>query len=143
MTATVATTTTTTTTTARHRSHPLLKATVLGGIVAAVTAMALAAVAHAAGVPLAVDGQEIPLLGFAEMTLVGAVLGGLVVAALNRWSGRARQRFQSIAVALTAVVVRPVRGPAARHRHQAGPGCDPPRRSGHRRPGPRPPRTAS
>ena len=97
MTATVATTTTTTTTTARHRSHPLLKATVLGGIVAAVTAMALAAVAHAAGVPLAVDGQAIPLLGFAEMTFVGAVLGGLVVAALNRWSGRARQRFLIIA----------------------------------------------
>ncbi len=103
MTATVATTTTTTITTARRRSNPLFKATVLGGIVAAVTAMALAAVAHAAGVPLAVDGQEIPLLGFAEMTLVGAVLGGLVVAALNRWSGRARQRFQSIAVALTAL----------------------------------------
>jgi hypothetical protein len=102
MTATVATTATTTTT-ARRRSQPLLKATVLGGVVAAVTTMALVAVAHAAGVPLAVDGEEIPLLGFAEMTLVGAPLGGLVVAALNRWSGRARQRFQTIAVALTAL----------------------------------------
>ena len=62
-----------------------------------------AAAGHAAGVPLAVDGKEIPLLGFAEMTFAGAVLGGLIVAALSRWSGRARQRFLIIAAALTAL----------------------------------------
>jgi hypothetical protein len=99
MTATVAPTTTITA--SRRRSHPLLTATVLSGLVAAAATTAIAATAHAAGVPLAVDREQIPFLGFAQMAFVGAVLGGLIVAALNRWSGRARQRFQVIAAALT------------------------------------------
>jgi hypothetical protein len=105
MTATVAptTTTATTTTTTSRRSHPVLKATLVAGVVAAAGATAVAAAAHAAGVPLAVDGEQIPLLGFAQMTFIGAVLGGFIVAALNRWSGRARQRFQVIAAALTVL----------------------------------------
>ena len=105
MTATVAPTTisTTTTTTTTRRSHPVLKATLVAGVVAAAATTAVAAAAHAAGVPLAVDGEQIPFLGFAQMTFIGAVLGGLIVAALNRWSGRVRQRFQVIAAALTMV----------------------------------------
>jgi Family of unknown function (DUF6069) len=115
MTATVAPTTTTTTTTtaptttstSTRRSHPVLKATMVAGVVAAAAATALAAAAHAAGVPLAVDGEQIPLLGFAQMTFIGAVLGGVILAALNRWSGRARQRFQVIAAALTVASCAP------------------------------------
>jgi hypothetical protein len=103
MTATVAATTTTFTTTEGRRRHPLLRATLLTGVVAAVTTTSVAAVAHAAGVPLAVDGEQIPFLGFAQMAFLGAVLGGLIVAALNRWSGRARQRFQVVAATLTAL----------------------------------------
>jgi hypothetical protein len=102
MTATVATTTAFTTTEAR-RSHPLLKATVAVGVVAAVTTTTVAAVAHAAGVPLAIDGEQIPFPGFAQMAFLGAVLGGLIVAALNRWSGRARERFRVVAATLTAL----------------------------------------
>jgi hypothetical protein len=98
MTATVAPTTTTTT-----RRHPLLAATLVAGVVAAAATTAVAAAAHGAGIPLAVDGEQIPFLGFAQMTFVGAVLGGLIVAALNRWSSRARQRFQAIAAALVVV----------------------------------------
>jgi len=107
MTATIAPTSTTTTTastgTTTARRHPLLKATVLSGLVAAVATSTLAAVAHAAGVPLRVDGEMIPIAGFAQMTLVGAVVGGLLVAALNRWSGHARRTFEVIAVGLTTV----------------------------------------
>ena len=103
MTVTVAPTATSTGSTTGRRSHPLLKATVVAGLVAAAATTAVAAVAHAAGVPLAVDGEQIPFLGFAQMTFVGAVLGGLIVAALDRWSGRARQRFQVIAAALIVV----------------------------------------
>ncbi len=72
----------------------------MSGLVAAAATTAVAAVAHAAGVSLAIDGEQIPVLGFAQLTFVAAVLGGLIVAALNRWSGRARQRFQVIAAAL-------------------------------------------
>ena len=103
MSATIATTTTTSTTTEARRSHPLVKATLQTGVVAAVTTAAVAATAHGAGVPLAIDGEQIPFLGFAQMACLGAVLGGLIVAALNRWSGRARQRFQVVAAALTAL----------------------------------------
>jgi Family of unknown function (DUF6069) len=102
MTATVAPTTAITTTEAR-RSHPLLKATLLVGVVAAVTTTAVAATARAAGVPLEIDGEQIPALGFVQMSFLGAVLGGLIVAALNRWSGQARRRFQVVAAALTAL----------------------------------------
>jgi Family of unknown function (DUF6069) len=102
MTVTFATTTASTTTEAR-RSHPLLKATLVVGVVAAAATTAIATVAHAAGVPLAVDGEQIPFAGFAQMAFVGAALGGLIVAALNRWSGRARQRFQVVAATLTAL----------------------------------------
>jgi hypothetical protein len=94
-------TTTSPTISTSRRSHPVLMATVVSGLVAAAATTAVAATAHAAGVPLAVDGEQIPFLGFAQMALVGAVLGGLIVAALNRWSGRARQHFQVIAATLT------------------------------------------
>ncbi len=93
--------------TATRRRHPLIRTTVLVGVVAAATTTAVAAVAHAAGVPLAVDGEQIPLLGFAQMTFIGAVVGGFIVAALNRWSGRARQRFQLLAATLTVVSCLP------------------------------------
>ena len=104
MTATVATTVASTPITAvRRRSHPLLTATLLVGVAAAATTAVVAAAAHAAGVPLAIDGEQIPFVGFAQMTFLGAVLGGLIVAALNRWSRRARQRFQVAAGALVVL----------------------------------------
>lgn len=37
------------------------------------------------------------------MTFIGAVVGGLLLAGLDRWSGRARARFLQATVALTVV----------------------------------------
>jgi hypothetical protein len=74
-------------------------------VVAAVgaTATTLAAAAmRAGGVHLAAGGR-IPLAAFAQFTFAGAVLGGLLVAVLNRRSTVARRRFIQIAVALTAL----------------------------------------
>src|SRR5688572_23567018 len=59
------------------RHHPVRRAALTSGAVAAVGTTAVAAAADAAGVPLAIDGETIPLLGFAQLTVVGAVLGGL------------------------------------------------------------------
>jgi hypothetical protein len=98
---TATTTSTTAIPTSTRRSHPLVRATVLSGLVAAVATTTMAVVADAAGVPLAIDGEQIPFLGFAQMSLLGAVIGGLIVAALNRWSSCPRQRFELVAVALT------------------------------------------
>jgi hypothetical protein len=85
------------------RSHPVRRAALTSGAVAAVATTAVAATASAADVPFEIDGEAIPLLGFAQMTLLGAVVGGLLLAALNRWSTNARSRFVTAAVALTAL----------------------------------------
>jgi Family of unknown function (DUF6069) len=100
------TTTTMTTTPAAEvavRPHPVRRAALTSGAIAALTTTAVAAAADAAGVPLAIDGETIPLLGFAQLTLVGAVLGGLMVAALNRYSPEPRRWFPPVAVVLTAL----------------------------------------
>lgn len=81
----------------------LRRATVVSGLIGAAVTTAAAAAVHAAGVSFEIDGEMIPILGFAQMTFIGAVIGGLLVAALNRWSDSARRRFVQISVALTAV----------------------------------------
>jgi len=49
------------------------------------------------------QGETIPLAGFAQMTFIGAVLGGIIVAVLNRHSSEPRRRFLQTAVVLTTL----------------------------------------
>lgn len=86
--------------------RPLWRAALACGAVAAVTTTAIAAVAGVAGVSFEVDGEPIPLLGFAQMTLLGAVLG-LVIARVCRRFAHPRDTFVRITVALTALSVVP------------------------------------
>lgn len=86
-----------------RKAHPVRRAALTSGAVAAVATAATAVAADAAGVPLAIDGEVIPFFGFAQMTLLGAVLGGLLVAALNRFSSHAGRSFVGAAVVLTAL----------------------------------------
>ena len=88
---------------ASTRPSSLRRTTAVSGLQAAAVTTAVAAAVHAAGVSFEIEGEMIPVLGFAQMTFLGAVLGGLIVAGLNRWSGSARTRFVQVAVALTAV----------------------------------------
>jgi hypothetical protein len=85
------------------RPHPVRRAALASGAVAAVVTTAVAAAAVAADVPLQIDGEAIPLAGFAQMTLLGATLGGLIAAALNRFSAQPRSWFVPAAVVLTAL----------------------------------------
>jgi len=78
-------------------------ATVVVGLAAATATTVVAAALHAAGVSLEVGGEMIPLAGFAQMTFLGAVIGGLLLAVLNRRSADPRTRFLQIAVVLTAL----------------------------------------
>jgi hypothetical protein len=89
--------------TSSRSAGSLLRTTVAVGIVAAATTTAAAAVGHAAGVPLAVRDGDIPLAGFAQITFLSAVVGGVIAAALNRLSSTPRRRFMQTAVALTAL----------------------------------------
>jgi len=76
------------------------------GAVAAAVTTAIAAIAHAAGVSFEIDGEAIPLPGFAQMTLLGALLG-LLIARQCRRAAHPRSTFVRITVALTALSVVP------------------------------------
>jgi hypothetical protein len=102
-TATATATTTTLATATTSRRHSARTAAVASGVAAAVAVTALAAIAGAAGVPLAVGGEAIPLAGFAQLTLIGAVLGGLMAAALDRWTAHARRVFVVVSTVSTLV----------------------------------------
>jgi peptidoglycan/LPS O-acetylase OafA/YrhL len=75
-------------------ARSLRRTTVTTGVAAAV---------HAAGVSFAVGGKMIPLVDFAQLSFLGAVIGGVLLAVLNRHSRSARRRFVQAAVALTAL----------------------------------------
>lgn len=81
----------------------LRRTTVAVGLAASAATMAVAAAVHAAGVPLAVGGEMIPLTGFAQLTFLGAVVGGVLLAVLNRRSSSPRRRFLQTTAALTAL----------------------------------------
>ena len=83
--------------------HPVRRAALTSGAIAAVATTAVAALASAAGVPFEIDGEAIPLAGFAQMTLIGAVVGGLLTAALNRSSTEPRRRLILATVVLTVL----------------------------------------
>ena len=91
------------TTVTRHRlTSTLPRATASVGVLAAAATTAVAAVLRGGGVPLAVHGK-IPLAAFAQLTFLAAVVGGVLLAVLNRRSSAARRRFIQITVGLTAL----------------------------------------
>jgi hypothetical protein len=85
------------------KTASLLRTTIVVGIAAAGIVTVVAALLHAVGVSFEIDGEMIPLLGFAQLTFVGAVIGGVFLAVVNRRSAAPARRFAQIAVALTAL----------------------------------------
>jgi hypothetical protein len=79
----------------------------LAGVLASVATTVIAAVARAADVPLEVDGEPIPLLGFAQLTMMSVVLGVVIAAALRRWANHPRRAFTATTVVLTALSLVP------------------------------------
>ena len=97
-----------TTTAVESEATPSLWRTGLkAGVIAAVATTAIAVAASAAGVSFQVDGEAIPLAGYAQMTLIGAVLGVLLAKALRRWATHPQQTFVRTCVALTALSIVP------------------------------------
>jgi hypothetical protein len=78
-------------------------ATVGVALVAAAVTTGVAAVMHAAGVSFEIDGEMIPLAGFAQMTLLGAVIGGVLAAVLNRAGATPRRTFVRTSAVLVAL----------------------------------------
>jgi uncharacterized protein DUF6069 len=102
MTATLTAPTTyrTTDTTSRPR---LVRTGVAAGVVAGAATSALAAVVDAAGVSLKVGGEAIPVLGFAQVTFVAAMIGTLLAVVLRRRAANPQRTFVRTTVALTAL----------------------------------------
>ncbi|MFC8383899.1 DUF6069 family protein [Nocardia sp. NPDC057272] len=80
---------------------------VLAAVGAAAATTAVAAVAHAAGVSLAIEGEQIPLAGFTQLTLIFAAIGILFAAALRKWARNPRTVFVRTTIALTALSLVP------------------------------------
>lgn len=89
------------------RPASLRRTTLAYGLGVAGLITAGAAALHAAGVSFAIDGKMIPLAGFAQMTFLGALVGGVLLAVLNRRSHAPRRRFIQSAVVLTALSCAP------------------------------------
>jgi hypothetical protein len=92
---------------AQQVAHPVRRATLVAAVLGTGATAAFAAIAGAAGIPFEVDGEVIPVSGFAMMTLLGAVLGGVIMAVTNRVAAQPRRRFVHITVALTALTCIP------------------------------------
>ena len=83
------------------RARALWVAGLVSGAVAAVATTVIAAAARAADVPLAIDSEQIPLLGFAQLTMMGAVIGTVLAVSFNKWARRPHRTFVVTTVALT------------------------------------------
>jgi hypothetical protein len=102
MTATITTTESTVPAT-RSVRRTLWLAGLASGAAGAVVTTAIAAFADAIDHPLSVDGEMIPVLGFAQMTMLGAVLGVVLALVLRRRAARPRRTFTVTTSALTAL----------------------------------------
>jgi hypothetical protein len=83
-------------------TRTLPRATALVAALSGASTTAAAVALRTAGVPLAVHGR-IPLAGFAQITIIGAVIGGVLVAWLNRFSSTPRRQFIRLTIGLTAL----------------------------------------
>jgi len=78
------------------------------GVVAAAATVAVAAAAQALGVSLeTAPGEAIPVLGFAQLTLVFTVVGVLIARTLRRRAQQPRSTFVTTTVVLTALSLVP------------------------------------
>jgi Family of unknown function (DUF6069) len=86
----------------RPRGRVLLRAGLAGGVIASAATTAVGAIARAADVPLEIDGERIPLAGFAQLTLIAAVVGVALAAAI-----RSQRAFLTTSVVATAASFAP------------------------------------
>lgn len=87
--------------------RPLWRAGVVSGLVGGAATCVVAAVAHTAGVPMAVAGERIPLMGFAQFTVVGALLGLALAKIISRRATHPRRAFVIATVGLVTLSIVP------------------------------------
>ncbi|MGN6695990.1 MAG: DUF6069 family protein [Aquihabitans sp.] len=113
-TSTTPSTSTDTGATTKAQRASLRKATLAVGAVAAIATTAAAAALHAAGVSFAIDGEAIPLLGFAQMAFLWTLVGGVLAGSLRKRSAHPRLRWIQTTIVLTVLSCIPsVTAPAS------------------------------
>jgi hypothetical protein len=80
----------------------LTRATVAAAVASGITTTTVAFLLRSAGVPLAVHG-EIPLAGFAQFTILGAIIGGVVLALLNKLTTFPLRWFLRLSIGFVAL----------------------------------------
>ena len=91
----------------RTTSRSLVRAGVVAGLVAASATTAVAAIARAAGVSLEASAEQIPVLGFGQLTLFFTAIGVLLAAVLRRRARTPQATFVKVTVVLTALSLVP------------------------------------
>ncbi len=86
---------------------PVWRTGIAAGISASVATAAFAVLARSIDVPLKVAGSSIPLLGFAEVTFVAAIIGTVLAVQLSRRAHRPRHTFVITTIVLTFASIGP------------------------------------
>ena len=73
------------------------------GVIAAVVTTVAAVAAHAAGVSFEIEGEMIPWAGYAQMVLLGTVIGIVLARQLARRASSPRSTFVRTTIVLTAL----------------------------------------
>ena len=102
-----ATTATTVRTPAGASTRQIRRTGVLAGLAASVATSTTAAVASALDVSLKVGGKAIPVLGFAQLTFVAAIIGTVMAVVMSHRARRPRHTFVTSTIALTALSIVP------------------------------------
>ena len=79
----------------------------VAGVVASAATVAVAGAGDALGVPIKVGGEAIPLVGFAQITLVATAIGVVMASLMQRRASRPRHTFVTATLVLTAVSFLP------------------------------------
>ena len=77
------------------------------GLAAAVATSTTAAVASAFDISLEVGGKAIPVIGFAQLTFVAAIIGTVMAVVMSHRARRPRPTFVTSTIALTALSILP------------------------------------
>jgi hypothetical protein len=89
--------------TRKATSRGLRRSGAVAGAAAAVATTSVAALADAAGVPITIGGEAIPLGGFAQLTLFFTAVGVVLATVLARRASQPRQTFVKTTLALTTL----------------------------------------
>jgi hypothetical protein len=92
---------------ARQSTKQIRRTGAIAGVVAAAATSTTAALASALDVSLKVGGQAIPVLGFAQLTFVAAMIGTVIAVVMSHRASRPRHAFVVTTLALTALSLVP------------------------------------